>query len=299
MMATSATISPDFPFESKFVTVHGSKMHYVEQGDGDPVVFLHGNPTSSYLWRNVIPHVAPHARCIAPDLIGMGKSDKPSMPYRFKDHSWYVEGFIDGLGLTNVTLVVHDWGSALGFHYARRHEDNVKALAFMESIVKPSRWEEFPKGFKVGFKMLRSPGIGWFMISVMKFFHKKLMPQTIVRKLSDEEIRRYAEPYPTVGSRKPVRQWPREIPIDGRPKDVHEVVLAYSRWLQETPLPKLLIHASPGAIITPSVVEWCRERFQNLETVDVGDGIHYLQEDHPHEIGEAIAKWYQTIERRA
>ncbi len=284
-------ISADFPFESKYVTVHGSRMHYVDEGAGDPVLFLHGNPTSSYLWRNIIPHIVPHARCIAPDLIGMGKSDKVLCPYRFQDHSWYVEGFIDELKLENITLVIHDWGSALGFHYARRHERNVRGLAFMEALLCPVRWAEFPKDFKMGFRLMRTPGIGWFMVSVMNVFLNQIMPQTIVRALTTEEQRRYAEPFPTIGSRKPVRQWPREIPIDGTPSDVHDVVAGYSAWLQQTPIPKLLLHATPGGIIRADTVEWAREHFTNLKTVDLGKGIHYLQEDHPEEIGKALASW--------
>ena len=294
-MTTSQPISADFRFESKHLSVHGSRMHYVEQGAGDPVLFLHGNPTSSYLWRNIIPHVAPHARCIAPDLIGMGKSDKPNCPYRFQDHSWYVEGFIKELGLENITLVVHDWGSALGFHYARRHASNIKGMAFMEALLRPMRWDQFPKDFKMGFKLMRAPAIGWFMVSVMNVFLKQIMPQTIVRELSPEEKRRYAQPFPSIASRKPVRQWPREIPIDGTPADVHEVITAYGAWLEETPIPKLLLHATLGGIIRPELVEWAREHLQNLQTVDLGEGIHYLQEDHPHEIGAALARWYGEL----
>ncbi len=286
-------ISAEFPFESKYATVHGARMHYVEQGSGDPMVFLHGNPTSSYLWRNVMPHLSGHARCIAPDLIGMGKSDKPNCPYRFADHSFYVDGFIKALDLRNITFVIHDWGSALGFHYARRHPDNVRGLAFMEALLRPFRWDQFPKDFKMGFKLMRTPGVGWVMVSVMNVFLKQILPQTIVRTLSPEEQRRYEEPFPTIGSRKPVRQWPREIPIDGTPGDVHEIIATYSEWLQKTPTPKLLIHATPGAVIRADTVAWARERFPNLETVDVGDGIHFLQEDHPHEIGEAVATWFR------
>jgi haloalkane dehalogenase len=294
-MTSTRAISAEFPFESKFATVHGARMHYVEQGSGEPVLFLHGNPTSSYLWRNVIPHVSPHARCIAPDLMGMGKSAKPPSPYRFNDHSWYVEGFIEALALDNITLVLHDWGSALGFHYARRHEERVKGLAFMEAIVRPVRWSRFPDDFKTGFKLMRTPFVGWLMISVMNVFLEQIMPKTIVRRLTDEERRRYAEPFPTVASRKPIRQWPREIPIDGTPRDVHQIVSSYSDWLQSTTLPKLLVHATPGGVIRSDTVAWCQEHFPNLETVDVGRGVHYLQEDHPHEIGESLVRWLEAV----
>ncbi len=288
-------ISAEFPFASHYVDVHGSKMHYIDEGEGDPILFLHGNPTSSYLWRNIIPYLVPHGRCIAPDLIGMGKSDKPSLDYRFFDHVKYLDGFIEALGLKNVTLVIHDWGSGLGFHYAHRNESNVKGIAFMEAILHPVRWDDFPMDFKVGFKLMRAPFIGWLMISVMNAFVKKIMPQATHRKLSDEEKRRYAEPFPTIASRRPVRQWPLEIPIEGTPRDVHEVVTAYNKWLQTTELPKMLFHATPGGLIVAKDVEWCKQNMKNLKTVDIGAGLHFVQEDNPHDIGEALVPWYTDL----
>ena len=198
---TTKTISANFPFQSKYVEIDGSKIHYIDEGSGDPILFLHGNPTSSYLWRNIIPYLVPHGRCIALDLIGMGKSDKPDCDYRFFDHSKYVEGFIKKLGLSKLTLVVHDWGSALGFHYGMRHENNIKGIAFMEAAMKPINWEDFPNDFKLGFKLFRTSGIGWLMISVMNMFVTQILPQAIVRKLSAEEKNYYASPYKTVQSR--------------------------------------------------------------------------------------------------
>ena len=291
----SHAISAAFPFESKYVEVHGSKMHYIDEGAGDPILFLHGNPTSSYLWRNIIPFLTPHGRCIAPDLIGMGKSDKPDIPYRFFDHYKYVEGFIEKMGLSNVTLVIHDWGSGLGFHYAMQNEADIKGIAFMEAIVRPSKWSEFPRDFKMGFKLFRTPGVGWFMISVMNMFVKQILPQAIVRELSDEEKRYYASPYPTIASRKPVRQWPCEIPIDGTPADVHQAVEEYNRKLQESDLPKILFHAQPGGIIGEETVQWCKDNLKNLRCVDIGKGIHFVQEDNPSLIGDELAKWYQGL----
>ena len=295
-MAGRQGISADFPFESKYVEVHGSRIHYVDEGEGDPILFLHGNPTSSYLWRNVIPHLTEHGRCIAPDLIGMGRSDKPDLDYRFFDHVRYIEGFIEALQLKNITLVVHDWGSALGLHYAARHESNVKGVAMMEAILRPMRWSEFPAGYRVGFTLMRTPGIGWLMVSVMNSFLHRLLPSAIVRDLTAEEQRRYDEPFPTVKSRRPVRMWPAEIPIDGKPADVERAVGDYAAWLEKTDLPKLLFHAHPGGIISPSLVSQLEETLPSLETVDLGEGIHYLQEDHPHEIGEAVARWYEAID---
>lgn len=289
------SISAEFPFESKYLEIHGSNMHYIDEGEGNPILFLHGNPTSSYLWRNVIPYLVPHGRCIAPDLIGMGKSDKPDLSYRFFDHAKYLEGFIEKLNLSNITLVIHDWGSGLGFHYAMRHENNVKGIAFMEALVKPMKWEEFPKGQKAGFKLFRTKGIGWFMISVLNMFLTKLLPQMIVRKLSVQEMNYYMAPYKTIKSRKPVRQWPCEIPIDGQPSDVYEAISNYSQKLQESELSKILFFASPGAIINPEYLQWCKQNLKNLEIIDIGKGLHFLQEDHPHVIGEELAKWYQKL----
>lgn len=292
---TTKPISADFPFESKYIEVEGSQMHYIDEGAGDPVLFLHGNPTSSYLWRNIIPYLVPHGRCIALDLIGMGKSDKPDLDYSFFDHAKYMEGFIEKLGLSNVTLVIHDWGSGLGFHYAMRHESNIKGIAFMEAMVKPLKWADFPSGNKVGFKLFRTPGVGWFMLSVMNMFLTQLVPQMIVRKLSTAEKEYYAAPFKTIQSRKPVRRWPIEVPIDGQPSDVHEMMSNYSRKLQESELPKILFFANPGAILNSPDVDWCRQNLKNLEVIDVGKGLHYIQEDNPHLIGEELAKWVQDL----
>lgn len=290
-MENTKPISAAFPFESKFVEVEEQRIHYVDEGEGDPVLFIHGNPTSSYLWRNIIPYAAENRRAIALDLIGMGKSDKPDIPYRFSDHVPFVDGFIKALGLADVTLVIHDWGSALGFHYARRHADNVRGIVFMEGVVRPMRWSGFPPDFRMGFKLMRTPGIGWIMISGFNMFVEKILPNAIVRKLTPEEMAAYREPYPTARSRRPVRVWPTEIPIDGTPSNVHEIVEAYSSWLSETDIPMLMFHASPGGTIREDEVAWCRKTIRNLEVIDIGPGIHFIQEDNPHLIGEHIARW--------
>ena len=292
---TTKAISANFPFESKYVEIDGSKIHYIDEGSGDPILFLHGNPTSSYLWRNIIPYLVPYGRCIALDLIGMGKSDKPNIAYRFFDHYNYVEEFIKKLGLSKLTLVIHDWGSTLGFHYAMRHEINIKGIAFMEAAMKPINWEDFPNDFRLGFKLFRTSGIGWLMISVMNMFVTQILPQAIVRKLSSEEKNYYASPYKTVQSRKPVRQWPCEIPIEGKPADVYEVVSNYNQKLQESEIPKLLFFATPGGLIDSRTVDWCKQNLKNLKVVDIGEGIHFLQEDNPHLIGEELAKWYTDL----
>lgn len=271
-------------------------MHYIEQGSGDPVLFLHGNPTSSYLWRNIIPHVSGQARCIAPDLIGMGKSDKPDIDYTFADHYAYLEDFIEKLGLKNITLVIHDWGSGLGFHYAHQHQDNVRGIAFMEAMVKPLTWDGMPSAkLRVMFKMLRAPFVGWLMVSVANMFVNKMIPDMIVRKLSKEEHDHYREPYPTIASRKPVRVWPQEVPFDGSPAHTHKVIDGYGKWLTQSDLPKLCLYTHPGAIILEDVVTYIKENIPNTEMVDLGEGLHFIQEDHPEAIGKAIGEWYGKL----
>ncbi len=288
-------ISAKFPFESRYVDVAGSRMHYVDEGEGDPVLFLHGNPTWSYLWRNIIPYAAQVGRAIALDLMGMGKSDKPGIEYRFFDHVRYVEGFIERMKLQRITFVIHDWGSALGFHYASRHEGNVKAIAFMEALLRPSSWTDWPEQARGLFQAFRTPEVGWDLIANQNVFVEKVLPGSMMRKLTEEEMNRYREPYPDPPSRKPVWRWPNEIPIDGEPKDVAAAVAAYHEWLKRSALPKLLLHAQPGAILSTQAVGWCRQTLKNLETVDIGPGIHYLQEDNPHRIGQELANWYQRL----
>ena len=290
-MSSTPPISADFPFESKFIEVQGSKLHYIEQGSGDPILFLHGNPTSSFLWRNIIPHLTDHGRCIALDLIGMGKSDKPNIPYRFFDHVKYVDGFIDALDLKNITLVIHDWGSGLGFHYARHHPDNVKGIAFMEAIIRPITWSDMPGQYRLAFRLMRTDGIGWLLVSVFNMFVNGLLPGAVERTLTAAEMAAYRKPYPTIASRKPVRQWPREVPISGKPADVVEAVNAYYAWMQENALPKILFHATPGGLIQPDMVMELQREFKNLTTVDIGAGTHFIQEDNPHLIGTELAQW--------
>jgi haloalkane dehalogenase len=291
-MSENNGISAAFPYESKWIEVNGSRLHYIERGSGDPVLFLHGNPTSSYLWRNIIPYVIPGHRAIALDLIGMGKSGKPDIDYRFFDHYGYVERFIKALHLENITFVLHDWGSALGLHYARQYEGNVKAIVMMEAILAPvPSWDDFPPDFVGTIRAFRTPDVGWDLVVNQNMFVEQVLPAAVVRGLTAEEMAYYREPYIETAARKPVWRWPNELPIAGEPTDVVEAVNAYNVWLQETELPKLLFHASPGVIVPPTLVEWCRAGLKNLETVDLGEGIHFLQEDHPHEIGEVLSDW--------
>lgn len=292
---TDDPISEEMLYPSTFVDVLDSRMHYVESGVGDPILFLHGNPTSSYLWRNVMPHLTPVARCIAPDLIGMGRSDKPPLEYRLADHVRYVDGFIETLGLRQVTLVIHDWGSALGFHYARRHEANVKGIAFMEAVVRPLTWDEWPHTVRPLFQQFRTPEVGWDLIVNKNVFVEQVLPGAVRRRLTPVEMERYREPFLDSTARKPVWRWPNEIPVDGEPADVVDLVQAYADWLGRSDVPKLLMHADPGAILRADLVDWCEQHMRALTSVDIGPGLHFVQEDRPHEIGRAIRAWYEEL----
>ncbi len=288
-------ISTRDPHPRKRAKLLGTEMAYVDTGRGDPIVFLHGNPTSSYLWRNVIPHLSSLGRCLAPDLIGMGDSGKSSAgSYRFVDHSKHLDAWFDAVGIREkVTLVVHDWGSALGFHWAHRNPGAVKGIAYMEAIVRPLAWAEWPDAARRIFQGLRSAA-GDEMILKNNLFIETILPSSIIRKLSDEEMEVYRRPYRQPGeSRRPTLTWPREIPIDGEPPDVTSIVKAYSEWLAKSPVPKLLIVAEPGAILRGGQLEFCR-KWPNQREVTV-KGNHFIQEDSPHEIGEAIASWYKML----
>ncbi|HEY3139566.1 MAG TPA: haloalkane dehalogenase [Acidimicrobiales bacterium] len=282
----------------KFVAVLDRRMAYVDVGQGDPIVFLHGNPTSSYLWRNVWPHCVELGRCLAPDLIGMGDSDKLPDPgpdrYTFVEHRRYLDAWFESLGLTSeVTLVLHDWGSALGFDWARRHPEAVKGIAYMEALVAPGTWETFPAAVVELFQALRSPA-GEQLVLEDSVFVEGVLPGAILRKLSDEEMNEYRRPFTEPGEgRRPTLTWPRQLPLDGEPPDVVEIVDAYGTWLTETPIPKLFVNAEPGAIITDWHRSLCR-KFLNQEEVTVA-GLHFIQEDSPDEIGTALADWYRRL----
>lgn len=287
-------ISAEERYEKKKVTVDGKSMAYVETGEGDPIVFLHGNPTSSYLWRNVIPHLQERGRCLAPDLIGMGDSDKlvPSGPdrYGFVEHRRHLDGLLDALGVRDrVTLVVHDWGSALGFDWAYRHRGAVRGIAYMEAIVRPLSWTEWPEAARQIFQGFRSPA-GEAMILEQNLFIERVLPASVIRPLSEAEMEVYRRPYLEPGeSRRPTLSWPRQIPLDGKPADVVEIADAYARWLFASPIPKLFINAEPGAILVGAQREDCR-RWKNQREVTV-KGRHFIQEDSPDEIGSAVAEW--------
>lgn len=290
-----------FPYEPRFVTVHESQMHYVEEGEGDPILFIHGNPTSSYLWRNVMPFVTPVGRAIAMDLIGFGRSDRPDLDYTFQDHYRYVEGFVEALDLENVTLVIHDWGSTLGLEYARRHPDNVKAVAMMEAIVPPAfpmaDLEQMGAGAEV-FGQFRDPQAGRKLLMEDNVFIEQLVANaTVTREMTEAEMEHYRAPFPTPESRFPIYVWPNELPIAGMPARNVEVVQRIGAWLETSPTPKLLLFVRPGAIIDPDTALAMQQRYRNLEAVFVGYGSHYIQEDNPETIGRNIALWYRRLEQ--
>jgi haloalkane dehalogenase len=289
------TISALDPHPRKKQELLGTSMSYADTGSGEPVVFLHGNPTSSYLWRNVIPHVAPNARCIAPDLIGMGASGPSSTgTYTFADHAKHLDALLDAvLPKGKITFVVHDWGSALGFHWANRNRDRVRGIAYMEAIVRPVLWSEWPERARDIFKALRSPA-GEDMILKHNVFVERILPGSIARKLTEEEMENYRRPYREPGeSRRPTLTWPRQIPLEGEPADVVAVVQKYSEWLAQSTVPKLFVNAEPGAILIGAQREFCR-KWPNQREITV-KGIHFIQEDSPHEIGRAIVEWYRGI----
>ncbi|MXW31107.1 MAG: haloalkane dehalogenase [Chloroflexi bacterium] len=283
------------PHPRRTVDVLDSEMTYVDTGDGDPVVFLHGNPTSSYLWRNVIPHLAGQARCLAPDLIGMGDSGKaPDGSYRFADHARYLDAWFDAVGLNErVVLVGHDWGSALGFDWACRHPERVKGVAYMEGIVRPMTWDEWPEQARNILQAMRSPA-GEEIVLQKNVFVERVLPASIMRELSEEEFAVYRRPYLEPGeSRRPTLTWPRQIPLDGEPADVVELTQRYADWLAASDLPKLFINAEPGIILTGAQREFCRA-WPNQREVTVR-GLHFIQEDSPDEVGQALADWYASL----
>jgi haloalkane dehalogenase len=293
--------SAAFPYKKQRRNVLGREMAYVEVGEGDPIVLLHGNPTSSYLWRNVLPYVQPLGRCIAPDLIGMGDSEKlpDSGPnsYRFVEHRRYLDALLEALDVRDrVTFVIHDWGSALGFDWVNRHREAVKGIAFMEAIVAPQgrdHWDTM--GMRQALEALRSSA-GEEMVLQNNYFIEQILPNAIKRKLSTEEMAEYRRPFAKPGeSRRPTLTWPRQIPIDGEPADVTAIAAAYADWLGSNNVPKLFLKAEPGAILAVDRLVNLVRKWPNLTEKTVA-GIHFVQEDSPDEIGKAIVDWMGTFD---
>jgi haloalkane dehalogenase len=293
-------ISAAFPYQKKRRRILGREMAYVEAGEGDPILLLHGNPTSSYLWRNVLPHLEPRGRCIVPDLIGMGDSDKlpNSGPgsYRFLEHRRYLDALLEALDVRErITFVIHDWGSALGFDWANRHREAVKGIAYMEAIVQPQGWDHWDgANMRPALKALRSEA-GEAMVLQDNFFIEQILPKAILRTLSAEEMAEYRRPFAEPGEgRRPTLTWVRQIPIEGEPPDVNSIVAAYADWLGTSRVPKLFVKAEPGLLIAGGEnLDFARKlRAQTEVTIA---GVHYVQEDSPDEIGRAIAGWMGAI----
>lgn len=282
----------------KKVLIGDKHIAYIEKGSGEPIVFLHGNPTSSYLWRNITPYLETAGRCISIDLIGMGDSEKLDNPdtnsYRFEEHFFYIEQVIrkltDG---QKITLVLHDWGSALGFNWSYKYPELVKGIAYMEAIVKELSWDEWNDKSKGIFQGFRSDA-GEYLVLEKNYFIEKVLFGSIIRTLNDEEKKEYRRPFIEPGeNRRPMLSWPREIPIDGEPENVCRIVNNYSNWMQENDIPKFFINADPGAIIQGTVRDFCRT-WKNQREITV-KGLHFIQEDSADEIGKALSKWYNEI----
>ncbi|OPZ00489.1 haloalkane dehalogenase [Bradyrhizobium sacchari] len=290
-------------------SVLGSNMAYREAGakDAPIALFLHGNPTSSHIWRNILPLVSPLARCVAPDLIGFGQSGKPDMAYRFFDHARYLDALIDELGISSAYLVAQDWGTALAFHLAARRPDFVRGLAFMEFIRPMPTWQDFhhtevaeeqdhAEAARAVFRKFRTPGEGEAMILEANAFVERVLPGGIVRKLSDDEMAPYRAPFPTPASRRPVLAFPRELPIEGEPADVYETLQSAHAALAASSYPKLLFSGAPGALVAPEFAGQFASSLKHCAHVHLGPGLHYLQEDHPEAIGRSVAGWIAGIE---
>ena len=286
------------PATQQFATINGKRIAYLEAGSGDPIVLLHGNPTSSYLWRNVIPHLEGLGRVIAPDLIGQGDSEKlPESEgperYSFQVAFDYLDGLLKHIAADqNVTLVLHDWGSGLGFHWASQNPQAVKGVAYMEAIVAPLSWQDWPESARGIFQGFRSDK-GEDLVLTRNLFVEGVLPSSVLRDLSEEEMAHYRAPFDTPANRQPTLNWPRQIPIDGEPPHMVSLVEAYGAFMAESPIPKLFINAEPGSILVGVQRDFCRS-WPNQTEVTV-KGLHFIQEDSPDAIGRAIADWYPTL----
>jgi haloalkane dehalogenase len=282
---------------SKFVTIRNSKMHYLEQGKGKTLLFLHGMPTSSYVWRNIIPEMHTHAHCIAPDLIGMGKSDKPDIAYRVFDHIQYITDFINTLQLRDITLVLHGWGSVIGFAYAMQHPENIKAIAFYEAYVgSMNEWKKFSLPVQEMIAFVRKPESEKFIMHDEKAIDKILYTAGF-KKLDEEDLQIYRAPFNKPEDRKPIWQYVQDTPFGKGKEDVVELIHQYTHYLIQSNIPKLLLYSIPGFVTTMENIVWCRNNLTNLSIVDMGEELHYMQEYNPHAFSAALLKWYTSIFR--
>jgi haloalkane dehalogenase len=286
-------------YKSKFVTVKGHQIHYMEAGKGDPIVFVHGNPEAPYIWRNIMPYLEKHGRVLAPALIGMGKSDKPDLEYNYSDFYEHLVGWIEALDLKNITFVIHDWGSVMGLDYTRQHPDNVKGVAMMETLIMPAYPINDPEAFRkvkpsvIAMYERNKSGAGYDDVVVGNLFIEMTLPGHTLRRLRQAEMIHYREPFKDPKNRKPLLQWPKLIPIKGEPKETHDVITAINEWLPNKKIPTLHLYGEPGDVNSVEDVMWLAERLQDHQTQYIGPGLHFVQEDHPKIIGSTIADWYR------
>lgn len=288
-----AEVSTELRYPSHYVKIKDSNLHYIEAGEGDPILFIHGIPASAYLWRNIFPALSNHGRCIAVDLIGMGKSDKPDIPYRIFDHIEYIQAFVDALNLKNVTYVLHGWGSVVGFAIAMRNGANTKAIAFYEAhVLPPHDWHSLSLPIQQFAAMLKDQDMSYRAIISDNYFINKILPRSVLRELTKEEIAHYREPFPTAESRKPLWQYVQDLPLGDGPADVIQLMEEYCAALEKSSIPKLMLYSIPGFVTTMNTVIWCREHLKNLSLVDLGAALHFAQETNPIAFRNALAEWY-------
>lgn len=293
---TKERISENIPYPSRYVDVFGSRMHYMEEGTGDAILFLHGIPTSCYVWRNVMPYLTSLGRCIAPDLIGFGLSGKPDIEYSVTDHIKYIEKFIEIMDLKNITLVMHGWGSVIGFNYAMHHESNCKGLAFYESFLRSLNEDGMSLPFQEQLLALQDLENTSDLVLNGSTFIDKIIPQHVMRQLSEEEMQYYRLPFLHEGAGKPILQYLKELPDgDGKSK-IDNIIETYSKKLTHSQLPKLMLYSIPGFVTTIATVMWAKEHLPNLEIIDIGEELHLAQETNPRIMGETISAWLQGID---
>ncbi len=295
MSSPVPTCSVDFPFESKFVDVLGSKIHFIEQGEGDPILFLHAVPASNYSWRNIIPSISSYGRCIAPDLIGMGKSGKPDIAYRLFDHINYINEFIEKLNLDKITLVLHGWGSVIGFDYAMRHPERVKAIAFVEAYLKEPEHEAISLPVQEFMARLQAADGGYDAVVNQNFLVEQGLVAMTLCKLSETVLANYRQSFLTPASRKPLWQFVQDLPSVSVSSEAKTVIARYSQHLQQSSVPKLMMYAWPGFMTTIETVEWAKKHLSNTTFTDLGEALHFPQETNPQGVSEALIAWYQTI----
>lgn len=292
---SSGLTTRNVSYQSHYVDIDGAKMHYLDVGKGDPILFLHGMPTSCYLWRNIIPHLSSLGRCIAPDLIGMGKSDKPNINYTIRDHINYIEKFIEKLNLKNITIVMHDWGSVIGFDYAMRHENNCKGLVFYEAYLRPYSADDVSLPLLELYLSFRDQKDIQDLILNSPYFVDKIIPYGLLSSLNEKEMTQYREPFLQPGSGKPLQQYLREIPCGDNKSEADKIIATYSQKLSQSKIPKLMLYSVPGFLTTIETAIWAKENFSNLEIADIGEELHYAQETNPTLIGEMISAWKQAL----